>query len=174
MKISYKSIMWKQSPAAKWQEGEEVIMRPLDFISLSSKMMKAYETVCQPVCKRYQLNQTCLDVILFLANNPEYNTAKDLWEIRGIRSGNASVAIETLVRRGYLKREADAQDRRLQRLILTERANEAIAMGRQAQHAFGEQMMSGITEEELQLYWKISEQIRENVIRIAQGKEKER
>lgn len=99
-------------------------MRPLDFVSLSSKMMKAYEAVCQPVCKRYQLNQTCLDVILFLANNPEYNTAKDLWEIRGIRSGNASVAIETLVRRGYLKREADAQDRRLQRLILTERANE--------------------------------------------------
>ena len=113
-------------------------------------------------------------MILFLANNPEYNTAKDLWEIRGIRSGNASVAIETLVRRGYLKREADAQDRRLQRLILTERANEAIAMGRQAQRVFGEQMMSGITEEELQLYWKISEQIRENVIRIAQGREKER
>ena len=51
-------------------------MRPLDFVSLSSKMMKAYEAVCQPVCKRYQLNQTCLDVILFLANNPEYNTAK--------------------------------------------------------------------------------------------------
>ena len=47
-------------------------------------------------------------------------------------------------------------------------------MGRQAQRVFGEQMMSGITEEELQLYWKISEQIRENVIRIAQGKEKER
>ena len=46
-------------------------MRPLDFVSLSSKMMKAYEAVCQPVCKRYQLNQTCLDVILFLANNPE-------------------------------------------------------------------------------------------------------
>ena len=174
MKTSYKSIMWKQSPAAKWQEGKEVMMRPLDFVSLSSKMMKAYEALCQPVCKRYQLNQTCLDVILFLANNPEYNTAKDLWEIRGIRSGNASVSIETLVRRGYLKREADAQDRRLQRLILTERANEAIAMGRQAQYSFGEQMMGGITEEELQLYWKISEQIRENVIRIAQGKEKER
>ena len=149
-------------------------MRPLDFVSLSSKMMKAYEAVCQPVCKRYQLNQTCLDVILFLANNPEYNTAKDLWEIRGIRSGHASVAIETLVRRGSLKREADAQDRRLQRLILTERANEAIAMGRQAQRVFGEQMMSGITEKEMQLYWKISEQIRENMIRIAQGKEKER
>ena len=62
-------------------------MRPLDFISLSSKMMKAYEAACQPVCKKYQLNQTCQDVILFLANNPEYNTAKDLWKIRGIRSG---------------------------------------------------------------------------------------
>ena len=35
-------------------------------------------------------------------------------------------------------------------------------MGRQAQRVFGEQMMSGITEKEMQLYWKISEQIREN------------
>ena len=112
-------------------------------------------------------------MILFLANNPEYNTAKDLWEIRGIRSGNASVAIETLVKRGYLKREADAQDRRRQRLILTERAGDAIALGRQAQLAFGEQVTGGITEEELQLYWKVSEQIRENVIRIAQGKKED-
>lgn len=148
-------------------------MRPLDFVSLSSKMMKAYEAACQPVCKKYQLNQTCLDVILFLANNPEYNTAKDLWEIRGIRSGNASVAIETLVKRGYLKREADAQDRRRQRLILTERAGAAIELGRQAQTTFGEQVTDGIAEEEMQLYWKISEQIRENVIRIAQGKKEE-
>lgn len=148
-------------------------MRALDFISLSSKMMKAYEAACQPVCKKYQLNQTCLDVILFLANNPEYNTAKDLWKIRGIRSGNASVAIETLVKRGYLKREADPQDRRRQRLLLTERAGDAVALGRQAQLAFGEQVKDGITEEELQLYWKISEQIRENVIRITQGKKEE-
>ena len=109
MKISYKSIRWKQSPAAKWQEGKEGHYASTGFCIFKQQMMKAYEAVCQPVCKRYQLNQTCLDVILFLANNPEYNTAKDLWEIRGIRSGNASVAIETLVRRGYLKREADAR-----------------------------------------------------------------
>lgn len=149
-------------------------MRPLDFVSMSSKLMKAYEAACQEVCKKYRLNQTCLDVVLFLANNPEYNTAKDLWEIRGIRSGNASVAIETLVKRGYVKREADIQDRRLQRLILTERAGDAIAMGRQAQLAFGEQVTAGITEEELRQYWKTAEKIRENVIRITQDKKEEK
>ena len=54
-----------------------------------------------------------------------------------------------------------------------ERAGDAIALGRQAKLAFGEQVTGGITEEELQLYWKISEQIRRNVIRIAQGKKED-
>ena len=74
-------------------------MNPISFLSLASKTAKAYESFCRPVCKKHRINQTCLDVILFLANNPEYNTARDLCELRGIRSGNASVAIDTLAGR---------------------------------------------------------------------------
>ena len=82
-------------------------MNPISFLSLASKTAKAYESFCRPVCKKHRINQTCLDVILFLANNPEYNTARDLCELRGIRSGNASVAIDTLAGRGLLTRTTD-------------------------------------------------------------------
>lgn len=136
MKIHTKDIRWKQSPAAKWQEGKEGHYASTGFVSLSSKMMKAYEAVCQPVCKRYQLNQTCLDVILFLANNPEYNTAKDLWEIRGIRSGNASVAIETLVPARVPEAGGGCAGPATAASDSDRAANEAIAMGRQAQRVF--------------------------------------
>ena len=45
--------------------------------------MHVYESFCTPLCKKYQLNQSDLDLILFIANNPMYNTAKDVCEIRG-------------------------------------------------------------------------------------------
>lgn len=97
-------------------------MNPISFLSLASKTAKAYESFCRPVCKKHRINQTCLDVILFLANNPEYNTARDLCELRGIRAGNASVAIDTLAGRGLLTRQADPNDRRITRLVLMREA----------------------------------------------------
>ena len=53
-------------------------MNPIDLIFISTKTMKAYEAFCQPVCKKFQLNQTSFDVLMFLANNPKYNTARDI------------------------------------------------------------------------------------------------
>lgn len=97
-------------------------MNPLDIVSLNTIASKLYENVCRPICRKYDLNQTCFDVILFLANNPSHNTARDLCELRGIRTGNASVAIETLAKRGFLTRSQDSSDRRIQRLILTDLA----------------------------------------------------
>ena len=47
-------------------------MNPIDFISVSTKAMKAYESYCQPLCKKYQFSQTCFDVLMFLANNPHW------------------------------------------------------------------------------------------------------
>ena len=75
-------------------------MNPIDLIFISTKTMKAYEAFCQPVCKKFQLNQTSFDVLMFLANNPKYNTARDICEIRGIRTGIASVAVDFLVSNG--------------------------------------------------------------------------
>ena len=96
-------------------------MNPIDLIFISTKTMKAYEAFCQPVCKKFQLNQTSFDVLMFLANNPKYNTARDICEIRGIRTGIASVAVDFLVSNGYLLRQPDDIDRRIWRLLITEK-----------------------------------------------------
>ena len=80
-------------------------MNPIDFISVSTKVMKVYETFCLPLCKKFQMTQTSFDVLMFLTNNPSYNTARDICEIRGIRSGMASVAIDFLVKNGLLRKK---------------------------------------------------------------------
>ena len=141
-------------------------MNPIDFISVSTKAMKAYESFCQPLCKKYQISQTSFDVLMFLANNPEYNTARDICEIRGIRTGIASVAVDFLVKNGYLIREADQNDRRIWRLNLTEKSDEIVREGRLVQMEFGKQLTAGISEEELATYMAIAQKFRENILNI--------
>ena len=41
----------------------------------SKKLAEAYEKVMQPLCKKLDMPKTALDVLMFLANNPEFNTA---------------------------------------------------------------------------------------------------
>lgn len=40
--------------------------------------LELYESLCQPVCREWNLPQTALDILLFLANNSEYDTARDI------------------------------------------------------------------------------------------------
>lgn len=143
-------------------------MNPIDFISTSTKAMKAYESFCQPLCKKFQLSQTSFDVLMFLANNPESNTARDICEIRGIRSGMASVAVDFLVKNGYLIRQADPDDRRIWRLLITEKSTEIILTGKQIQQEFGHQLTEGISEKDLKVYMEIAEKFKENILKIVQ------
>ena len=62
----------------------------------------------------------------------------------------ASVATEMLIKKGFLRREDDAKDRRLRRLTPTEKAAPIIKEGRDMQRYFAEVLTSGISEQEAQ------------------------
>ncbi len=141
-------------------------MFPSELLTANKKIMHVYESFCIPLCKKYQLNQSDLDLILFIANNPMYNTAKDVCEIRGIKKGIVSVTTERLVQSGYLIRKNDIHDRRIQRLCLTEKCQPIIADGREMQTHFFTSITAGLTDEELKLYQELSEKIRNQVIKL--------
>ena len=122
-------------------------MNPIDLIFISTKTMKAYEAFCQPVCKKFQLNQTSFDVLMFLANNPEFTTARDIVEIRKLKANLVSVNVDRLVREGYLVRQEVAEDRRKTKLLCTSKADEIITQGRKLQQDFVVLLFAGIDEE---------------------------
>ena len=74
--------------------------------------------------------------------------------------------IENLVERGYLRREADPKDRRIQRLILTEPCKPVVEDGRRRQKDFFDAVHSGLTPEELLTYQKLSDKIRLQIIKM--------
>ena len=104
-------------------------MTAIQFLSLGRRLANLYAALCAPICRQYGINQTGFDILLFCANNPEHNTARDLGTVRGIKRGIASIGVETLIRSGFLERQDDPQDRRIRRLIPTEKAAPVIADG---------------------------------------------
>ena len=106
------------------------------------KTSRAYSTVCKPLCQELKLPQTAFDILMFLANNPDCKTARDIVEIRKIKANLVSVNVDKLVQEGYLERRTVQDDRRKQELHCTERAQPVIVRGRALQNAFFERLLA--------------------------------
>ena len=106
------------------------------------KTSLAYSTVCKPLCQELKLPQTAFDILMFLANNPDCKTARDIVEIRKIKANLVSVNVDKLVQEGYLERRTVQDDRRKQELHCTERAQPVIVRGRALQNAFFERLLA--------------------------------
>lgn len=63
-------------------------MSALKMIAIGRKLANIYAGLSTPICRKYGINQTCFDVLLFCADNPQNNTARDICAIRGIKRGH--------------------------------------------------------------------------------------
>ena len=62
-------------------------MRELNpSVEFANKTGLAYSAVCKPLCQKLHLPQTAFDILMFLANNPNYTTARDIVEVRHIKA----------------------------------------------------------------------------------------
>ena len=119
------------------------------FFEHANKMMDAYAVTLQPLCEQAGMPLMALDILLFLANNPDYSTAREICRIRGFKPGIVSFHVERLVGEGHLRREAVPGDRRKARLVCTQAAEELIEQGRARQRGFAQRLMAGLSDAEL-------------------------
>ena len=119
------------------------------MLANANRFMAAYHKALQPLCVRLDMPLQAADILLFLANNPELNTAGDICRCRGLKPGIVSFHVEKLVEQGYLERRAVPGDRRKCRLLYTEKAVPALEQGRQLQQRFAQQLHAGLSPEDL-------------------------
>ncbi|MFA6947922.1 MAG: MarR family winged helix-turn-helix transcriptional regulator [Eubacteriales bacterium] len=91
-----------------------------NLLTYMNNFKHLYAQEFRSVSERYSMPQLEMDVVLFLQNNPGYNTARDITELRGFSKSNVSAAVDDLRSRGYLTSHTDAKSRRVQRLELTD------------------------------------------------------
>ena len=132
-------------------------------IKFAHDLIETYGARCKPLCREIQMPQTAFDILMFLANNPDYNTARDIVEIRGLKANLVSVNVDKLVNEGFLERIPDAKDRRKNMLKCTNKANPVIEKGRQLQKDFFGRVFDGIDEENLRQFYGVLEQLRTNI-----------
>ena len=111
----------------------------------ANKFAEAYYRALQPLCLETDLPPLAVDILLFLANNPAYNTAKDICQCRGVKPGIVSVHVDRLVNLGLLAR---------QDVPGTDQAAPLIARGRALQQAFATRLTDGLSSEELTQFHK--------------------
>ena len=134
---------------------------------------EAYANACKPICRELGMPQTAFDILMFLANNPEHCTAKEISKYRGFKENIISVNVNKLVTEGYLLRQSDQADRRKVRLLCTEKAAVIVKRGREIQERFIRQMQQGLSAEELRIHSHCMETITANAKQLLEQKSQE-
>lgn len=115
------------------------------------------------VMERFDLSAVEVDVMLFLANNPQYKTAADVSRMKKIPKSHVSLAVKGLIQKRMLRGEPDAGNRKRIRLVLTQEAAEMITYGRQQQEHFVNVLFRGFSPEEAEQYHSYCARIMNNV-----------
>lgn len=135
-------------------------------IDFFTKISQAYSKVCKPLCCEIKMPQTAFDILMFLANNPQYKTAGDIVEIRKLKANLVSVNVDKLVTQGYLTRQSAEDDRRKIYLECTDKATPIIEKGRKLQAKFFASFFNNVSDEMRKAYFETVEIMNKNIDEI--------
>ena len=96
------------------------------FYTYSKRFEEAYTAAMRPLTEELDMAQPAVDILLFLANNPGMDTARDICTYRHLKPAIVSFHVEKLAGEGYLERQPVPGDRRKCRLVCTEKAGPVI------------------------------------------------
>lgn len=129
-----------------------------------------YGMIYEEIAAELKLTQLEIDILLFLNNNPEYNTARDIVNLRGFAKSNVSTAIEALQEKGYLAVLTDPDNRRIRRLVLRGEKQEIFDRLITLQKDSFARMLRGFTAEEIQQLHCFMERMDGNMLKVIQNK----
>lgn len=136
-------------------------------------IVKLYDRLSARVCEKCRINRTEMDVLAYLNNHPKSDTARDIVEIRMLPKANVSLAVESLIQKGYLQRRSDERDRRRVHLTITPAAQETVRAIEKMQNYEQEVRLRGFSEEEKIRYREIMRRIYKNAKAELETLEKE-
>lgn len=139
---------------------------------LPRRFLKYYDQQFLPLLKKTRLSMREVHVLLFLANHPGQDTARDVTELRGLAKSQVSQAVEVLTGRGLLARRADGEDRRIIHLEITGEGAPLAQEAQAVQAACGRRLLAGLAEEEQAVFLGLLERVLREMEEL--GAEKER
>ena len=118
-----------------------------------------YELLSGEVCDRYGLTQMEYDILMFLHNNPQYNTAAEIVKIRKSTKSHVSTSLKDLEHKGLIRKIQSEDNKKHIEIILLGKAEVIVEAGINAQKQFAQTVLSGLTEEEKRMCINIFDKI---------------
>ncbi|MBD5494982.1 MAG: MarR family transcriptional regulator [Lachnospiraceae bacterium] len=138
-------------------------MIPLNPWEHQNAIKALYSKCVEGVCVKHSITRMELDILLFLANNPCFDTATDIIEVRYLSKSQVSSSIKLLEQRGYLRKEYLECNRKTAHLKICEGAMDIIHDGQAAQEKFVSIMLEGFSQEEVDSMKKHNGHIMRNI-----------
>lgn len=125
-----------------------------------------FEIKVSGVCEKYQLRQLEYDILMFIYNNPAYNTVADIVRIRKSTKSHVSTSLKVLEDRGFIERRVDKDNKKHVTIHLLQLANEVIEDGIWVQKEFAQDMFEGLSEEEIKVFINVFQKVYDNAERM--------
>lgn len=138
------------------------------FLQFSQQFGRFYARQFAPLSARTGLGMREIHVLLFLANNPGYDTAREISELRGISKSQVSQAVELLAAEGLLSRTPDAGDRRVVHLAIKPEGAPLARECQDIQYGCWRRLLEGFSEEQEARLWEMLGLIFDNSARLAE------
>lgn len=135
----------------------------VDILEYFLTAEEVYYDYRKQVEQKFGLTAKETDVLIFLANNPEFDRAADVSRVRKITKSHVSLAVHSLCEKGLLTRNFSGSDKKNAHLAPTEKAQPVIEFGRQKQREFSQALFAGFTEEEKKEFFTLHDKIAENL-----------
>ena len=125
---------------------------------------EVYKNMIAPVYEKYRVTYMEFTVLMFLANNPQYDTATQIVKYRHVAKSHVSVSIRSLQERGLLFGTHKGGNHRTIHLSVSDKATNIIEAGQAVQNKFYGIVFAGFSTEEKEKMQHFTEQINRNVI----------
>lgn len=125
---------------------------------------KLYQKVVEEVYKKYQLTYMEFTILMFLGNNPTFDTAKDIVKRRHLAKSHVSSSIKSLEEKHLLSATYLNNDHRTIHLVLNEESKNIYLEGRKRQNLFKEKVLKDFTSEEEREFFKYLDRIDVNIL----------
>lgn len=129
------------------------------IISLESE----YGSYRKKIMNRFSLSAAETDILMFLSNNPQYDTGTDISRIRKIPKSQVSTSVKSLCEKGYLCTDYKENNRKSIHLSLTTSALSVTDYGKTVQAEFADLLFSGFSEEEKSEFERLHIRIADNI-----------
>lgn len=121
-----------------------------------------YERLTRLVCDQYELTQMEYDILMFLYNNPQYNTAADIVKVRKSTKSHVSTSLKLLEDRGLVEKKQSEDNKKHVEIFLLDSAQEIVQAGLDVQKEFVNNMFQGLTAEEMVMCKRVFRKICNN------------